>query len=82
VRGIRPTLRWLERIRTNPRVELVRDGKTTAYTATIVETEGEKQAIDAAMAAKYGWLDRWYGVVVRHDTLPVRLDPVPEPPGG
>ena len=39
VRGIRPTLRWLERIRANPRVELVRGGKTTAHTATIVETE-------------------------------------------
>jgi hypothetical protein len=81
VRSIRPTLRWLERIRANPRVELVRGGVTTAYTATIVETASAKQAIDAAMVAKYGWIDRWYDVIVRHQTLPIRLDPVAEPPG-
>ena len=80
VRSIRPTLRWVERIRANPRVELVRDGKTTAHTASIVETEGEKLAIDAAMAAKYGWVDRWSGLLVRHDTLPIRLDPDGELP--
>jgi hypothetical protein len=75
VRSIRPTLRWLERIRANPQVELVRDGKTMACTASIVETEAARRAIDDAMAAKYGWVDHWYEMLVRHDTIPVRLDP-------
>jgi len=81
VRGIRPTLRWIDRIRANPRVELVRNGETTAYTASIIETDGEKRAIDQAIAAKYGWLDSLYELVVPHDTIPIRLDPDGHPPG-
>jgi hypothetical protein len=23
---------------------------------------------------KYGWVDWWYGIVQRHDPIPVRLD--------
>lgn len=82
VRGIRPTLRWIERIRANPRVELVRNGKTTAHTASIVATADEKRAIDEAVAAKYGWLDRLYEILIPHDTIPIRLDPDGPPPGG
>jgi F420H(2)-dependent quinone reductase len=75
VRAARPKLGWVERIRANPRVELVRGGKTEAYTAEIVESPDEKRAIDAAVSAKYGWVDRWYEFVVRHETTPIRLDP-------
>ena len=75
VRAARPKLGWVERIRANPRVELVRGGKTEAYTAEIVESPDEKRAIDAAISAKYGWVDRWYEFVVRHETTPIRLDP-------
>jgi hypothetical protein len=81
VRGIRRNLRWIERVRANPRVELVRNGETTARTASIVETPDEKRAIDEAIAAKYGWLDRLYELVVPHDTIPIRLDPDGRPPG-
>jgi len=80
VRGVRPAHRWIERIRANPRVELERDGTTAAYTASIVETEAAKRAIDEAMAVKYGWVDRWYALVVRNHTIPVRLDPDGAPP--
>jgi len=75
LRGARPNLRWLERIRENPQVELVRRGSGTAYTATVVETEEAKRAVDAAMLEKYGWIDRWYELLVRFDPIPVRLDP-------
>jgi len=81
VRSVRPTPRWLERIRATPRVELVRNGITTTYTASIVATADEKRAIDEAMTAKYGWIDRWYELLVRHETILVRLDPDGVPPG-
>lgn len=75
LRGVRPDLRWLERIRENPRVELVRHGATTVYTATIDESPEAKRAVEAAMAAKYGWIDRWYEFLMRFEPIPVRLDP-------
>jgi hypothetical protein len=79
---VSPSLRWVERIRANPRVELVRDGETTAHVATIVETADAKRAIDAAIAAKYGWIDHCYERLLRHDTIPIRLDPDAAPSGG
>ena len=82
MRGVRPTLAWVERIRVNPHVELIRNGKTEVYTASIVETADEKKAIDEAIAAKYGWVDRWYARLMRHDTIPIRLDPDGKPPAG
>jgi hypothetical protein len=74
VRAARPTLGWVTRIRANPRVELVRAGQTTPYTAVIVESPEDKQEIDAAISAKYGLIDRWYEFLVRHQTV-IRLDP-------
>jgi hypothetical protein len=81
IRAVRPSLSWVERLRVNPRVELVRNGQTTAFTAAIVETPEAKHAVDAAIAAKYGWIDSWYEFLVRHDTIPIRLDPDGAPPG-
>ena len=81
VRSARPTLSWVERIRANPHVELIRNGKTTPYTAAIVETADARRAIDEAIAAKYGRVDRWSGLLVRHDAIPIRLDPAGELPG-
>jgi hypothetical protein len=74
VRAARPTLGWVMRIRDNPHVELIRDGETRPYTAVIVEDPEAKQAIDAAIEAKYGLVDRWYEFLVRHQTV-IRLDP-------
>ena len=81
VRSARPTLGWVKRIRANPRVELIRHGETEPYTAAIVETADAKRAIDDAIAAKYGWVDRWYEIIVRRDSIPIRLDPDGELPG-
>ena len=77
LRGGRARLSWLERIRQNPRVELVRRGVTLPYVASIDEAPEAKQEIDDAMAAKYGWIDRWYEIVIRPDPIPIRLDPAP-----
>jgi hypothetical protein len=75
LRGRRTHLAWLDRIRSNPRVELVHDGTTTAYTASIVETPEARLAIDSAMEVKYGWIARWYDAVLRGNPIPIRLDP-------
>ena len=80
VRAARPTLGWVQRIHANPRVELVRDGQTTPYTAVIVDNPEDKQAIDAAISAKYGWIDRWYEFLVRRHQTVIRLDPDGAPP--
>ena len=77
LRGGRSRLSWLERIRRNPRVELVRRGATSLYVASIDETPEVKQEINEAMAAKYGWIDRWYEILIRPDSIPIRLDPAP-----
>jgi len=71
-------LSWIERIRQNPRVELVRHGVTTAYTASIDDAPEAKLAVNAAMADKYGWIDRWFEIFARHDPIAIRLDPAPD----
>jgi hypothetical protein len=82
VRAVSPSLGWVERIRENPRVELIRNGETTAHIALIVEDPDAKQAIDEAIAAKYGWIDHCYERVMEHETIPIRLDPDAAPSGG
>ncbi len=77
LRGARLHLGWLDRIRSHPRVELERRGVTGVYTATIEEAPEAKRALEEAMAAKYGWIDRWYQTLFRFDPIPVRLDPAP-----
>lgn len=59
----------------NPGVELVRGGETTRCTAAIVTDAAVRRSVDQAFAAKYGWVDWWYGLVLRSDPVPVRLDP-------
>jgi hypothetical protein len=75
LRGARPNLEWLARIRQNSRVELERRGVTTSYTARIDESPEARLAINEAMAAKYGWIDRWYEFIMRFEPIPIRLDP-------
>jgi len=77
LRGGRSRLSWLERIRGNPRVELVRGGVTIPYVASIEQTPEVKREINEAMAAKYGWIDHWYEILLRPDPIPIRLDPAP-----
>lgn len=75
VRIGRPGRGWGERLEANPKVELVRGGVTSARTAVVVQDPEIRRAIDAAFAAKYGWIDWWFGVVLRKDPQAVRLDP-------
>ncbi len=65
---------WGERLQAPPEVELIRAGATVPCTATIVTDEAVHRAVNEAFAVKYGWVDWWYGVVLRRDPVPVRLD--------
>jgi hypothetical protein len=66
---------WGERLKTHPDVELVRQGATIPCSAAVVTDGAIHHAVDEAFAVKYGWVDWWYGVVLRRDPVPVRLDP-------
>ncbi len=66
---------WGERLKTHPDVELIRAGETIPCTASVVKDDALHRAIDEAFAVKYGWVDWWYGVVLRRDPVPVRLVP-------
>ncbi len=66
---------WGERLKAHPDVELIRGGSTIPCSASVVTDEVLHRAIDEAFAVKYGWVDWWYGVVLRRDPVPVVLDP-------
>lgn len=68
---------WGERLKSHPQVELLRETGTAPCTASIVVDEATRHRIDEAFAAKYGWVDWWYGVALRRDAETVQLDPRP-----
>ncbi len=65
---------WGEQLKANPNVELIRESGTFPCTASVLSDETVHAAVDDAFAIKYGWVDWWYGVVLRRDAVPVRLD--------
>jgi hypothetical protein len=71
---------WYQRLLANPRVELERGGKIEPRIALPDPSPEAHEAVDEAFAAKYGLVDRWYGLLVRRDPVPIRL--VPPPPAG
>jgi hypothetical protein len=77
VRIGRPGRGWGERLKANPNVVLARDGSPEPRIAAIVTDSAQRGAIDRAFAEKYGWVDWWFGLVLRKDPAAVRLDPRP-----
>ncbi|HTO06778.1 MAG TPA: hypothetical protein VMR86_06940 [Myxococcota bacterium] len=75
VRIGRPGRGWGERAKANPEVELVRAGATTPRHVAVVSEPETLRAVAQAFAEKYGWVDWWYGVVVRKNPETLRLDP-------
>ena len=75
VRIARPNRSWGEELQKNPEVELRRGDVTRRCTAVLVTDDALHHRIDRAFAAKYGWVDWWYGLVLRRNPVPVRLDP-------
>ena len=71
---------WYQRLLADPHVELERAGRVEPRLALPDASPATRSLVDEAFAAKYGWVDRWYGLIVRTDPVPIRLEP--EPPRG
>jgi hypothetical protein len=80
VRVANPRRGWYQRLLANPRVELDRRGQREAYLAIPENEPATRLTVDEAFAEKYGWVDRWYGLLVRSDAIPIRLVPQPAVP--
>ena len=76
VRVARPERGWFQRIRDRAEVELVRNGVALPYRAIEITDPEMRARVDAAFREKYGLVDWWYGLLLRRDPRPVRLDPV------
>jgi hypothetical protein len=65
---------WYARLRESPSIHVRRDGIDTAYhAAPVPEATAE---INRLMASKYGWADRYIGLLFsRDDAVAIRLDP-------
>jgi hypothetical protein len=74
VRVARPERLWYQRLLADPRAQFVRAGVERDVVAS--PHEELRAELDAAFRAKYGAVDWWYGVLLREDAIPVRLDPV------
>jgi len=76
-----PGAEWLARLRANPEAELRRDGTHERVRAAPVDDPAVRSAVDRAMAAKYGLVDRLVGAIRDDDrTTPVFLEPIPAEP--
>jgi hypothetical protein len=78
VRVANPERFWFQRLSRNPRVELIRGGVAQPVTASPQETAEARAIIDERFREKYGAVDWWYGVLLRRNPVPVRLDPIGE----
>lgn len=75
VRVTRPERGWFAQLRDRPVVELVRNGVALPYRAIAIEDAAVRTRVDAAFREKYGLVDWWYGLLLRRDPRPIRLDP-------
>ena len=78
VRVARPERQWFARLRKNPEIEIIRhDAAPLKLRATPDLSTDTKLRIDRAFREKYGIVDWWYGVVLRSNPIPVRLEAAP-----
>jgi hypothetical protein len=75
IRVANPGRAWYRRLLANPRVELERRGRRETWLAMPDLSPEARLAVDEAFAEKYGLVDRWYGLLVRRDAVPIRLIP-------
>lgn len=81
VRADLPGADWLERLRQNPQVELLRDGALERVTARPVEDPAVRAAVARAMTEKYGLVDELVGAIRDDDeAVAVLLEPAPTAP--
>ena len=76
VRIGRPGRGWGERLKANPKVELARGGGPPSPRLGVVVSDPDTvRAVELEFRQKYGWVDWWFGLVVRKNPDTVRLDP-------
>lgn len=76
VRIGRPGRGWGGRLKANPKLELTRGAGAPSPRAAVIVADAETvRAVDLEFRQKYGWVDWWFGVVVRRNPDTVRLDP-------
>jgi hypothetical protein len=78
-----PETRWLQRLRTQPEVQLARDGEIARYRAVPVETEEARQRIGCRVVQRYGVPGYAMALIhyglLRHaesEAVPIRLEPL------
>lgn len=72
-----PGAAWLARLRARPEGELRRDDQSLRVRALPVEDAAVREAVERAMAEKYGLLDRLVGVLRDDDrAVPVVVEPL------
>jgi len=76
-----PETRWLQRLRTHPEVQLVRDGGIARYRAVPVETEEARQRIGCRVVSRYGVPGYAMGLIhygllrrAESEAVPIRLE--------
>jgi hypothetical protein len=76
VRIGRPGRGWGERLRANPKVELARGAAPPSPRLAVIVSDADTvRAVEQAFRDKYGWVDPWFGLLVRKSSEIVRLDP-------
>ncbi len=76
VRVANPQRAWYLRLLANPRVEIERGGRLEARLAIPESSPETVLTVDEAFTAKYGLVDRWYGLLTRKHAVPIRLVPI------
>jgi len=78
VRSDLPGADWLDRLTANPEVELQRDSVKERVMARPIDDPAIREAVDRAMTEKYGFLNRFTGILRDEDAVvPVILEPIP-----
>jgi hypothetical protein len=75
VRVGKPQRLWYRRLLRHPNVELLRGAHTfnvTAHAHTDLET---RATLNQRFREKYGFVDWWYGVLIRRGAVPIQLEP-------
>lgn len=76
IEAANPEREFYRQILQNPRVELRRRGALRPYRATAIITPAGHALIRRLLAAKYGWADRWIGLLTdTSQSIAIRLEP-------
>jgi len=67
---------WFVDVQRDDRVAIEIDGAPRSMRAVVVDDDGERARLRAALRERYGWRDAWVGLLVDASrSIPVRLEP-------